>query len=144
VFQSPNRRGAPVRTQAPRRENFDRSASNRLNAPGGISRAQPNNVFADRNGNVHRRNPAGDWQQRTGGDWSPANRAGTGQRQTTGRDRSSMQRPGGTTQRGGPSSLERDHSARQRGTQRSNNFNSRAGGGGRAGAAGGRAGGGRR
>jgi hypothetical protein len=77
-----------------------------------------NNVFADRDGNVHRRTSNG-WETRDGNSWKP-DRSGTG----SSRDRSA-----------GPShGMERDWQARQRGSSRSSYGGSRGGmrgGGGR-------------
>ena len=77
--------------------------SRRMPAPGGAGR---NNVYADRNGNVHRRTQNGNWQSRSGGSWSGS---------------------------GGSGNLSNHYSARQRGTTRTNSYN-RSGGGGRGGA----------
>ncbi|MHC4645027.1 MAG: hypothetical protein ACYTBJ_05980 [Planctomycetota bacterium] len=62
-----------------------------------------NNVYADRNGSVHRKTDQG-WQQRDRSGWSSS--------------------------RSSRSSLDRDHTARQRGTDRTNNFNRSRGSGG--------------
>ena len=72
-----------------------------------------NNVYADRNGNVQRRNNNGSWDSRTKGGWQPniggGNRAG-----------------------GSPSNMNRDYQSRQRGSSRTQSYNrSRGGGGGR-------------
>ncbi len=77
--------------------------SRRMAAPAGAGR---NNVYADRNGNVHRRTQNGNWQSRSGGNWSGS---------------------------GGSKNLSNHHSARQRGTTRTNSYN-RSRGGGRGGA----------
>jgi len=66
-----------------------------------------NNVFADRNGNVHRRDSNGGWQQRQGNSWS--------------RDRSGYGSSGGN----------REYQARQRSSGGGSRGGSRGGGGGR-------------
>ena len=71
---------------------------------------QPNNVYADRNGQVHRNNN-GNWQQHSGGNWSSS------------QNRSSSQRSN--------QSLNRDQQSRQRGNQRATQSHSRSRGGGR-------------
>jgi hypothetical protein len=101
----------PVRTAQPR-------ATNRaINAPNAVSRTQQNNVFADRNGDVFRRDSSGNWEQRAGGNWQSAGqaatRAGEVQRPTT------AQRPSSASRLQG---LERQSLARSRGTQKSNSF----------------------
>jgi hypothetical protein len=121
-----------------------------------------NNVYADRNGDVHRKTDQG-WQQRTDQGWknspndgrdrattqpdrdgsrdmSTADRAGsrdmsTAQRDTA-RDTSSNQ------QRSSRDQLDRSHDSRQRGNQRTTNYNASRGGSMNRG--GGRGGGGRR
>jgi len=99
----------------------DRSArpANRAAQGGG------NNVFADRNGDVYRRNNDGSWQQRDKGSWSrPDSGSGAGTRPST----------GGSDR---PSSLERDYQARSRGSTRASTYQGsrggsmRGGGGGR-------------
>jgi hypothetical protein len=84
---------------------------------------RPNNVFTDRQGNVHRRNADGTWQQRSGGNWG-AQRPATAQRPTTGERPTTRQRPT-TSQRTRQSNLNRSHTARQRGTTRTNQYRSR-------------------
>ncbi|MCU0291010.1 MAG: hypothetical protein MUF10_03340 [Thermoanaerobaculaceae bacterium] len=73
-----------------------------------------NNVFADRNGDVYRRNSDGSWQQRDKGGWSSAG-VGSGTRQGAG----VSQQPAG---------LDRDYQARQRGSARTSSFQSSWGG----------------
>jgi hypothetical protein len=104
------------RRDAHRRSNMYRSQGNRARTterarPSGrqqpnVARNRSNNVLADRNGNVHRRNQDGSWQQRQGGGWQPSSRPSQGS-----------------------SGLSRDYQARQRGSQRTQNFNRARGGG---------------
>jgi hypothetical protein len=77
--------------------------------------AKPNNVYADRNGDVYRKTQQG-WQQRQGGQWKPAD----GGRDRTPPTASVPSRPApGTTVRKAPQpELERDFTARQRGETR--------------------------
>lgn len=73
-------------------------------------RTRENNIYTDRNGNVYRRNNDG-WEQRTSQGWSSGDRS----QQPTQRDRQATQ----NTNTRNRSELERQHSARQRGSQRS-------------------------
>lgn len=70
----------------------------------------PNNVYADRNGNVHRKTDNG-WQQRDNTGWTnrtqPQSRPATQQRTTTNRDHSN---------------LNRQSQSRERGNTRTNNY----------------------
>lgn len=117
-----------------------------------------NNVLADRNGNVYRRDNQGNYQQRQGGQWSrpegqrPATRPTASARpaqqrpQAAARPAQQPQRPAAASR---PSfdrgSLNRDFAARQRGEMRTQNFQrasaaarpSFGGGGGRPGGGGG-------
>jgi hypothetical protein len=83
-------------------------------SPGGrkpvTTQGGKNNVFADRNGNVHRKTDKG-WQQKTGSGWSDkrASTAGKPSSRPSTSDRSR-------------SNLDRHNSSRQRGSTRSNNF----------------------
>ena len=92
---SRNRARASHRSQ-PSRSHAART-SNRSRTQSNRNRG--NNVYADRNGNVHRRNQNGSWDRNTSGGWSSS----------SGRSSSSMQG---------------DHNARQRGTSRTNEYNS--------------------
>jgi len=74
---------------------------------------RPNNVYADRNGNVKRRNNNGSWDSRGSGGWQP--------------------NTGGGNRAGSPSNMNRDYQSRQRGTSRTQSYNSYRGGGGRGG-----------
>lgn len=79
----------------------------------GTDRGRQNNVYADHKGNVHRRTEEG-WQKRDKSGWSKPTRSYSSS---------------------GRSNLNRDHSARQRGSQRTQNYqrsrSSSRGGGGR-------------
>jgi len=131
------------------RNNLYRSQRNQDR--GAITRQQPtrdrakpaggnrqNDVFADRDGNVHRKTDQG-WQERTSNGWQDqardTSRQGQGER-TANADRARNE-PSQRTDRQSSSSRTRqlDHSnaARQRGTQRTNSYNRSRGGGGRAG-----------
>jgi uncharacterized membrane protein YgcG len=66
----------------------------------GTDKRHKNNVYADRKGNTHRRTEQG-WQQRSKSGWSKPSRSYSGS---------------------GRSNLSRDHSARQRGSQRTQNY----------------------
>ena len=121
-----------------------------------------NNVLADRSGNVYKRDPQGNWQQRQGGQWSrpeaanrPAARPGAGSRpvqrpQAAARPMQQPQRPTAAARPSFDSgAMNRDFAARQRGQQRVQNFQRsgatpRVGGGGGGGFRGGGGGGGGR
>ncbi len=110
-----HRRSNMYRSQANRARTTERARATDRRQPN-VSRDRSNNVLADRNGNVHRRNQDGSWQQRQGGSWQqPSNRPSQGS-----------------------SGLSRDYQARQRGSQRTQDFNRARG------SSGARAGGGRR
>jgi hypothetical protein len=86
-----------------------------------------NNVYADRDGNVHRRGSDGSWQTREGNSWKGSGGAGdkaAGGRTEGGRQPSTMDRPGGGSRGSG---LEKDYQARQRGSQRTQSFQSGGG-----------------
>ncbi|NLI33222.1 MAG: hypothetical protein GX422_10670 [Deltaproteobacteria bacterium] len=86
-----------------------------------------NNVFTDQKGNIYRRDSKGNWQQRDAKRWSNVDRSPSDQVRQQGRsaDRSSMQRAVKPAQR--PSidtgSLNREFRARERGAQRTHQFN---------------------
>jgi len=149
------------------RNNMYRSQSNRdrvahtggaggnRNRPATADNRQ-NNVYADRNGDVYRKNDDG-WQKREKDSWSnadlPSDRGGSGSRPSTGTTQPSQRpdsasKPSGSQNRqkqpstgsSSSSNLSRDYNSRQRGTQRTNNYRS-SGGGSRGGS---RGGGGRR
>jgi hypothetical protein len=88
-----------------------------------LAQGRPNNVFTDRNGNIHRRTDGG-WQTRDGNKWSPAGGTATKQpAKTPQRQPTVKKQPSGT-----PSQLDRANSARQRGTTRTNQSRGRTGG----------------
>lgn len=101
----------------------------------GQANTRQNNVYADKYGNVMRKNDQGNWENRQNGQW-------TGEK----KDNMPQTRPEQKPQYN--NSLDRDQHARDRGTQRSNNYQqsrqptSRPSGGSRGG--GGARGGGRR
>jgi hypothetical protein len=82
----------------------------------------PNNVYADRDGNVYRRDANGGWQSRESGGWSNTPSTSDRQRPSTGASPST---------RPSPSGMERDYQARQRGATRSAPTMRSGGGGGR-------------
>lgn len=111
-----------------------------------------NNVYADKNGNVHRQTDQG-WQQRSGDSWKssqgreqaaqqkaqqsgkqPSQQAAQQRSQASSQQRSQQYQ----TSRGGSSDLNRSASSRQRSTQKSSSYRRSSGGGAR------RGGGGRR
>jgi len=97
-----------------RSRNLDRAAT-----PGGrlsgVASGQQNNVFADRDGNIHRRSENG-WQTRSGGDWQDlGSRAGAGAGRSGAAERASN---AGQLQR----QLDRERQVRQRGSSRTQNF----------------------
>ncbi len=114
---------------------------NKVAAAKGSGRA--NDVYADRDGNVHRKTDQG-WEQRTNDSWQSDKQQSDKQRDTnrenSSRENSSRDKSSRDQQ------LDRSQADRQRGNQRTNNYNSSRGGsrggGGRGG--GGRGGGGRR
>ncbi len=65
---------------------------------------RPNNVFADKRGNVHRRGQDGKWQQKTGSGWKSPGPSPSLRRSRT------------------QQNLSRQHNARQRGTRRTNQY----------------------
>jgi len=89
--------------QANTREKTNRAnnASTRQSRPS----TQQNNVYTDRSGNVQRRDQNGNWENRSNGQWQ--------QQQQQSGNRSSN-----NTQQ-----MNRDHNARQQGTQRQNSYN---------------------
>jgi len=125
----------------------------------GTAANRSNNVFADRNGNVHRQNSSGNWQQRDNrtNSWQNSGNLG-GQQGGAARDRAQAgganrdrAQAGAANRAGGGAStgslnrnqaqLNRSAQSRSRGTTRTNNFNSsrsRSAGGARRGGGGGR------
>lgn len=121
-----------------RPENFRRNAvppQARPLRPAPVAKGQPNNVFADRNGNVFRRTPNG-WEQRQGNGWSrpvpPAPRTAPPPGQFPRPAPTPAPRPtappGGRPTQPSPRQMEPDFRARQHGDNRTNNFNHRYGG----------------
>jgi hypothetical protein len=101
-----------------------------------------NNVFSDRNGNVHKQGADGSWKSRQDGQWKQGQDVGgPGSRERPSGATSSGQRPSSSTRSGSTQSLNRDAQARSRGSQRSQSYQrsggsrgggrSRGGGGGR-------------
>ena len=128
----PDKRGEAQRDRRDTPRSQDRAATSRTNR---------NNVYSDRQGNVHRKTDQG-WQQRGSGGWSRPE---------------SASRPSSARSGYNRSDLNRQSQARSRGSNRSSNFqqhrsssrssHSRSGGEGRSGGSrggGGRGGGGRR
>ena len=115
-------------------------ARNTARSSAGSGRA--NNVFADKSGNVHRRNDQGGWEQRTQNGWEGGSQQ-QGKQQAQQRASGSQgqpaqkpaSQPSSRPSSGGASTnqqLNRSYNDRQRGNQRSNSYNrSRSGGGGR-------------
>jgi hypothetical protein len=114
-------------------------------ARGQAAAGRDNNVFADRDGNVHRKTDEG-WQQRTDKGWenspdsvrdrsvSQQDRVAETADRDLAYDRSSVDRGGSRdSNRSSREQLDRSASSRQRGNQRTSNFNSSRGGGGRGG-----------
>lgn len=99
-----------------------------------------NNVYADKKGNVHRKNGQ-NWEQRKDNGWQSSDRTKqqdkSASRPSTKPSKSTRTRQSSQTNRS--SNLDRSHKARQHGSQRSQNFQRSANRGG-----GGRSGGGRR
>jgi len=93
-----------------------------------------NNVLADKNGHVYKRDNAGNWQQRQGNQWSgagaakPAARPATSPRPTPPTDITRRPQPGtmhpptATRPSYDSGQLNRDYQARQRGETRTQNF----------------------
>lgn len=112
-----------ARTTAP-----SATRSNRVKAGAASHRA--NNVFADRNGNVHRKTDQG-WQKRTKEGWKAEKRQ-------TGQTKKSQRSISGTRKSRRSQHLDRSYKARQRGEQRASSHHrarsgGRRGGGGRGG-----------
>jgi hypothetical protein len=110
------------------------TARSSAGAAAGGSRA--NNVYADKNGNVNRRNDQGGWDQRTQNGWESKGNQQTQQGQRGSQSQRPSSQPSSRPSSGGASTnqqLNQSHSNRQRGTQRTNSYNSsrRSSGGGR-------------
>lgn len=86
--------------------------------------SRPNNVYADQNGNVHRRTDQG-WEQRSGNSWqSEQSRPDAAQNQRSSQQSSSQRSSNYNRQQ-----MDRSHSQRQHGNQRSGSYNRSRGGG---------------
>jgi len=158
-YRSGQRRGPNLYARPANGARNARPVTTRGAAPN-VARNKANNVYSDRDGNVYRRQADGNWQQNRGGKWESsqlpaagastrdrsagaAERPATGtrpstpaQRPTTGtRPSTSMQRPTARPNYGGSGNLNRDYSARQRGSSRAQSYGrsggARRGGGGR-------------
>jgi hypothetical protein len=98
--------------------------SNRAQAGGAAGAGgRSNNVYADKNGNVHRQTDQG-WQQRSGDSWKSSQGREQAAQQRS--QQSSQQR--GSSSRSNTSDLNRSSSNRQRSTQRSNSYRRSSGG----------------
>ncbi len=86
---------------------------------------RPNNVYADRNGNVHRKTDQG-WQKQTKEGWK-SDKSRPSQTQKPSQPSSGVSKPAKTQQ------LDRSYQSRQRGEQRAHNYNQARGRGGRGG-----------
>ena len=133
VYKRPENRGRTASTT-------DKSTRPRAMPAPGAS----NNLYTDRKGNVYRRNNNGSWQTRDGNAWKNAPGTQAGPRPPAGGSSgaqppagvgSSTRPPAGAgarppagTTRGGPSNLNRDYSARQRGSQNAQKFQRSSGG----------------
>ncbi len=99
-----------------------------------VASNRPNNLYADRSGNVHRRTDDGAWQQRLGNDWAgldasrggQASQARTGQASASQRQ-SSFDRSYTSSQQ----NLERQYQSRNRGNYRAHSYGAMRGGMGR-------------
>jgi hypothetical protein len=139
LYRSQNNkaRGTEVRANQPDNRARSTAATNRNN-----------DVFADRDGNVHRKTDQG-WQERTNQGWQNSpdasrdnlgnaerNPASTQQQREPAADRNNSRDQSSNQNGSSREQLNRSHDSRQRGSQRTSNFNSSRGGG--------RGGGGRR
>ena len=99
-----------------------------------VARDRANNVYSDKSGNVYRRNDNGSWDRRESGGWAktdgvpsagdrtrPSTRPSTGAQPST---RPSTGTRPTTSSRSSTSSMNRDYNARQRGSTRSQQYNS--------------------
>jgi hypothetical protein len=98
----------------------------------GAGNARSNNVYADRNGNVNRRNDQGGWDQRTQNGWErnqqPQQRSGGSQGQPSQRPSSQPSSRPTYDSASRNQQLNQSHNNRQRGTQRTNSYNRSRGG----------------
>ncbi len=98
--------------------------SNRAKAGGAAGAGgRANNVYADKNGNIHRKTDQG-WQQRSGDNWKSSQGGQQASKQAAQqRSQSSQQRSyQSSASRSGSSDLNRSANNRQRSTQRSNSY----------------------
>jgi hypothetical protein len=120
-------------------------------AKAGTAHQRANNVYADRNGDVHRKTDKG-WENRTKDGWKSEKEKPAGDRQQMDRNRQPQQQKAKPTQAQQQKSqqrqshqLNRDHQARQRGDQQARSYKqSQRSGGNRSGGRSGGRGGGRR
>jgi hypothetical protein len=129
-----------ARTAAP-----SKTGANRSQARTASKRA--NNVYADKNGNVHRKTDQG-WQQRTSKGWQsekakPSQGQKPSQAQKPSQTQKSSRQAVGTSHSSGNRQLNQSYQARERGQQRASSYN-RSRGGGHSRGGGRRGGGGRR
>jgi len=144
MYKNSSKAGRTSPTSSQARNNAKSNAARQAGQQGAArSGGRSNNVYSDKSGNVYRQTDKG-WQQRSGEQWSnvgsesPQGQQGskqTGQKPTQQQAQQRAQQPSSTqgrTQKSSKTSdLNRSSSARQRGTQRSNNYNrSRSGSGG--------------
>ena len=109
----------------------------------GTARPMPNNVYADKNGNVMRQTKDGNWQQRDKSAWKPAAPGNTvAPRPTPGGTPPQAGRPGqtqgptgpsqrpapGGSPRPAPSNIQGDYQARHRGNESAKSYQSNMGG----------------
>jgi len=104
------------------RRNISRDQMARSMQRSQVASGRQNNVFTDRNGNVHRRTPNG-WETRQGNKWTPSGGASAKQPAQTPAKRPAVKQPTQKpkqkpTTRPAPSQLDRANRARQRGTIR--------------------------
>jgi hypothetical protein len=118
---------ATARAQMPQRSQANRqpvrqpdAARTQAGQRSQVSRTRENNVYTDRSGNVYRRNQDGNWQQRGSDGWKQADRSAVEGRGQT-RQRQPTQP---STSSRGQSNLNRDYQARQRGTKRTQSYQS--------------------
>jgi len=123
--------------QSTARSQAQSTAQGQVRSQGGAAAggSRPNNVYADQNGNVHRRTDQG-WEQRSGNSWQTDNQQSGNQPQQSRQDTAQSQRSSqqSSPQRSSSSNqqqMDRSHNQRQRGNQRSNSYNRSRGGGGR-------------
>lgn len=105
----------------------------------GTARPMPNNVYADKNGNVLRQTKDGSWQQRDKSTWKPTTGGNTATPRPAPTTPSQPGRPAQPQQpaprpapsastRPAPSNIQGDYQARQRGNESAKNYQSNMGG----------------